>query len=422
MDYSDRRRVLRVNLTEGTVRVEELSWRTMRATPGGRGVAAAGLLDELDPAADPLGPASVLAFAVGVGAHLRLPGFSRFTVAGKSPLTGAYGEAEAGGHWAAALKEAGFDLCLVSGRASAPLYLLIADGAAELRDAEGLWGLSTSETEAAVRADLGNPLVQVVSIGPGGENQVPCACIMHAGRAAGRGGFGAALGAKRLKAVAVRGTSTSYDQHGCGACPLQCKRSAGGRCRSALAGLGLRELESRDRAGWLCNEYGLDAHAAEAAVRGALQLGLGRGEPTDQVCRLITLLAQNQLPDVPPIQPTHACRPKAAPSLHRRAAEALGICQRLAAPGGPLPDLLAAARAMTGWSLALPDLLLAEAYTESLIEAFNLLVRGAPAAHRASGQTATLQKLHTMQDRTVKRVGVQHLHAVQHQPVRAAGV
>ena len=126
---------------------------------------------------------------------------------GKSPLTGALASAEAGGWWGHEFKRAGYDALIVHGRADAPVYLYIHDGEVEIRPAAHLWGQLTAPVQQQLRQELGDERIRVAQIGPGGENQVLYAAIMHdINRAAGRNGLGALMGSKNLKAVAVRGT------------------------------------------------------------------------------------------------------------------------------------------------------------------------------------------------------------------------
>ena len=124
----------------------------------------------------------------------------------KSPLSGGIALCQSGEHWGAELKKAGYDVLIVEGKAEKPVYLSIKDGEVSIRDAGALWGLLTKETQAAIREELGDKRVRVAMIGPGGENLVPFACIMNGPfDAAGRGGLGAVMGSKNLKAIAVRG-------------------------------------------------------------------------------------------------------------------------------------------------------------------------------------------------------------------------
>ena len=128
-------------------------------------------------------------------------------MAAKSPLTGAYGEAEAGGFWGPELKFAGFDAVIVTGKAEKPSYLWINDGTVEIRSAEKIWGLETGPAQEQIRDELGEKRARVALIGPAGENLVRYACVVNELKHAnGRTGMGAVMGSKNLKAVAVRGT------------------------------------------------------------------------------------------------------------------------------------------------------------------------------------------------------------------------
>lgn len=199
-------KLLHVDLTAGRIQVESLPDEVYRLLAGGRALVAYLLLRDLPPGADPLGPENLLIFAPGVMQGTNFPGAGRHGVGGKSPLTGVLGSSEVGGWWGHEFKRTGFDALVVSGRAASPVYLWIHDGEAEIRPAEGLWGLATGPAQAAIREELGDK-VRVAQIGPAGENGVRYAAIMHdVNRAAGRNGLGAVMGSKNLKAVAVRGT------------------------------------------------------------------------------------------------------------------------------------------------------------------------------------------------------------------------
>ena len=192
-------KILRVNLTTAELRDEPLSEALARQYLGGSGLAARYLYDETNAATDPLGLDSLLCFMVGPFVGTPVPAANRFAVAARSPLTGIWGEADSGGRWGSALKGAGYDGILITGRAKSPAYLWIEDGQAELRDASHLWGLDTYEL------DLG---AEMACIGPAGERGVRFASVMtgrHDGRAAGRTGMGAVMGSKNLKAIACRG-------------------------------------------------------------------------------------------------------------------------------------------------------------------------------------------------------------------------
>jgi len=200
-------KLLRVDLTAGTTRIEDIPEQWMREYVGGRGVAARYLYEELDPTVDPLGPENKLIFATGPLTGTNTPTGARYMVVTKGPLTGAITTSNSGGHWGPALKFAGYDLLLVEGRSPHPVYLFIEDDRVEIRDAASYWGKTTSETEDGIRSELARPDVRICGIGPAGENLVRFACIINdKHRAAGRSGVGAVMGSKNLKAVAVRGT------------------------------------------------------------------------------------------------------------------------------------------------------------------------------------------------------------------------
>ena len=200
-------KILRVNLTAGSITTEELSEEVCRRYLGGNGFIAYFLRKELPAGVDPLGPANKLVIATGPVTGTAINGSGRHAIGARSPLTGGIALSQVGEFWGAELKRAGYDVVIIEGKSSKPVYLNIADDKAELNDAASLWGLETRETQAAVRAELGDERARLLMIGPGGERLIPYACIM-AGLydAAGRGGLGAVMGSKNLKAVAVRGT------------------------------------------------------------------------------------------------------------------------------------------------------------------------------------------------------------------------
>jgi len=206
MPFGYKGRILRVNLSSKSISVESPCENFYRMYLGGEGFVAYYLLREVKQGIDPLGPGNKLIFAAGPLTGAPIPGCGRNSVGAKSPLTGGFGEAEVGGMWGAELKKAGFDAVIVEGRASSPVYLWIHDGEAEIISAKHLWGKETGETQAIIRKELGDNLIRVASIGPGGENLVRYACIVVDLRdAAGRTGMGAVMGSKNLKAIAVRG-------------------------------------------------------------------------------------------------------------------------------------------------------------------------------------------------------------------------
>ncbi len=206
MPYGYNGKILRVDLDAESIGAEEPADITYSRYLGGGTLALTYLLRELKPKSDPLGPENLLIFAGSIIAGTAAAGLSRFSVAAKSPLTGAFGEAEAGGWWIPELKSAGFDAIVIKGRARKPVYLWIHDGQAEIRDAGHLWGKQARETEEGIRGELGDGRVRVALIGPSGEKLVTFACILNELKHAnGRTGLGAVMGSKNLKAIAVRG-------------------------------------------------------------------------------------------------------------------------------------------------------------------------------------------------------------------------
>jgi aldehyde:ferredoxin oxidoreductase len=199
-------KMLRVNLTTKTITNETLSEEVCRKYLGGAGFVAYFLYKELKPGIDPLGPENKLVFALGPITGMVLPGAARNSIGAKSPLSKGIAKAESGGFWMAELKRAGYDGIIVEGKSDKPVYLWVHDGEASIRDASHLWGKETAETEAAIRAELGDEHIHLAMIGPAGEKMVRYACIMEGCHdAAGRGGVGAVMGSKNLKAIAARG-------------------------------------------------------------------------------------------------------------------------------------------------------------------------------------------------------------------------
>ncbi len=200
-------RILRVNLSDAKFSEESLGETLIHDYVGGRGFGVKLLYDDMKPGSDPLGESNELIFLTGPLAGTNAQSFGRLKVFFKSPLTGTYFKSAAGGHFGAELKFAGFDGIILSGVAEKPVYLWIHDGKYELRNADYLWGLDCDDTHTLIREELHDPLVRVACIGPAGENGVKYAGIFSDRRAAGRGGGGAVMGAKRLKAIVCRGSS-----------------------------------------------------------------------------------------------------------------------------------------------------------------------------------------------------------------------
>jgi len=196
---------LRVDLTAGTAKVEDVPDLTYRMYLGGSAMAAYILTRDLQPGVDPLGPDNILVFATGPANGSPLSGTTRFTAAAKSPLTGGFGEGEAGGWWGPELKFAGFDGIVVTGQSPKPVYLWITDGNAELRDAAHLWGKLSCEVQDLLTAET-DKRARVLQCGPAGEKGCLHANIVNELKHFnGRTGLGAVMGSKRLRAIAVRG-------------------------------------------------------------------------------------------------------------------------------------------------------------------------------------------------------------------------
>jgi len=199
-------RILNLDLTSGRTWVEEVPRQELLRFLGGRGIAAKILYRRVKAGIDPLGPENVLIFSTGTLTGTNAPSSGRSSVTCKGPATGLYLKVSVGGHLGAELKYAGYDYILFSGASERPVYLWIDDGQVEIRDASHLWGKGTRETDSLIKEEVGDEEVQTAVIGPGGENKVLFACIMVSlYNSASRGGVGAVMGSKNLKAIAVRG-------------------------------------------------------------------------------------------------------------------------------------------------------------------------------------------------------------------------
>ncbi|MBW1711557.1 MAG: hypothetical protein JRJ59_00195 [Deltaproteobacteria bacterium] len=206
MPYGYNGRVLHVDLSEQTCRVEEPPETWYRTYLGGGAAAAYYLLRELPPGVDPLGPDNVLVFACSVVTGAPISGFIRYTVAAKSPLTNGFMESEAGGYFGPEMKFAGFDVLVIKGRAKKPVYLWLDHQTAEIREAGRFWGLETGPLKEALIQELGDKRLRVAAIGPASEKLIPFACLLNEqAHANGRGGLCAVMGSKNLKAVVCRG-------------------------------------------------------------------------------------------------------------------------------------------------------------------------------------------------------------------------
>ena len=208
MNFGTSGRILRVDLTTQSTRVDTFDEAFYRLYPGGKALAAYILLRELPRGTEPLDPANILILANGVLTGAPFSTATRFTAAARSPLTRAYGESEAGGFWGPELKMAGWEALVITGRAAQPVYLWIHDDRVEIRDARHLWGREPEAVQTTIREELADKLIRVLQIGSGGENLVRFAAMTNELRHFnGRSGIGAVMGSKHLRAIAVRGTT-----------------------------------------------------------------------------------------------------------------------------------------------------------------------------------------------------------------------
>ena len=201
--------ILRVDLSQGRINDLPLPEEYAAHYIGGTGMAARLLWDEVGPEVDPLSPDNLLILCTGPVSGAPWHTSGRGALVSKSPLTGIWGESHVGGFFAPELKYAGYDMIVVKGRSEKPIYLSVEDRTAELRDASDVWGRGVIETSRLIKEDFGDEDAAVLGIGQAGENVVRYASVMtNLFDAAGRAGMGAVMGAKRLKAIAVRGTGS----------------------------------------------------------------------------------------------------------------------------------------------------------------------------------------------------------------------
>lgn len=198
-------KLLRVDLTSRTFKIEELPDKILTDFIGGRGLGSKLLFDELPAHTDPLGPQNKIYFCTGPLTGINAPTTSRFAVVTKSPLTGTATGSSSGGHFGLDLKSSGFDVLAIEGVADKPCYIYIHGDKVEIRDASFLWGKNTHQTTDELLS-ITDEKTGVACIGPAGENVSLLAAIMNEkNHAAGRGGPGAVMGSKKLKAVVVSG-------------------------------------------------------------------------------------------------------------------------------------------------------------------------------------------------------------------------
>jgi aldehyde:ferredoxin oxidoreductase len=210
MDYGYAGKLLFINLGTQEVEVKELDDETCRKFIGGSGLGAKILFENMVQGADVFGPENILGFVTGPFTATGVPGGGRYTVVTKSPVTGGWGEANSGGFWGPELKKCGFDAVFISGIASKPTYISIKDHRVVIRNADHLWGKDTNETSDLIQDELNEQQVKVACIGPAGESlSLMSGIVNEKGRIAARGGVGAVMGSKRLKAIAVLSTKQS---------------------------------------------------------------------------------------------------------------------------------------------------------------------------------------------------------------------
>lgn len=200
-------KVLWVDLTDELVWIDSIQADWRRLFIGGRSIGARYLWDLAPPGTDPLGSDNVMIFSAGALAGTAVPSSGRTTITCLGPATGMYLKTSAGGSFAPAMRYAGYDHVIIKGVAERPVWIHIADQKVSIRDASELWGLSVRETSRAIKRILGDEDTETACIGPAGENMVNFASVMcSVYNAAGRGGAGAVMGSKGLKAIAIQGT------------------------------------------------------------------------------------------------------------------------------------------------------------------------------------------------------------------------
>jgi aldehyde:ferredoxin oxidoreductase len=207
------RKIGYVDLSTGEIEIKPIPRELREKFLGGRGLDMYLLYNHTEPGIDALGPDNVAIISAGLLSATLSSASARAHVAAKSPLTGAVGSTNMGGFFAPEMTWAGFHHLLLKGQAEEPVYVWVNDGQIEIRDASHLWGMSTRDTQNALQEELG-PEVQVLCIGPAGENLVRFANVMSGMKnAGGRSGMGAVLGSKKVKAVVVRGTMDVEIRH-----------------------------------------------------------------------------------------------------------------------------------------------------------------------------------------------------------------
>jgi len=206
MPYGYNGKILRIDLSKEEIAIEENNEYFYRTYIGGATLGAYYLLKEQKAGVNPFGPENIIVIAPSIVTGTPAPGFSRYAIVSKSPLTGAIADTQAGGFWGPELKFAGYDAIVIKGKAKNPVYLFIQDDKVEIKKAAHLWGKTTGEVEQIIHKEHSDPRIRMLSIGCAGENLVRFANVLSdCKHAAGRLGMGAIMGSKNLKAIAVRG-------------------------------------------------------------------------------------------------------------------------------------------------------------------------------------------------------------------------
>lgn len=172
--------ILRVNLSQGKITKEPLNKDLALKFGGGRGLNSKLFCDEVKPGTDPLGPDNKVIIGTGPCNGTMVPGSLRFTVTAKSPLTGIWGDSNAGGSFGVEIKYAGYDHVIIEGKSPKPVYLWIDDDKVELKPAKRLWGTTTREARRIIEREIGDPEICTITIGPGGENLIPAGKVLPA--------------------------------------------------------------------------------------------------------------------------------------------------------------------------------------------------------------------------------------------------
>lgn len=198
-----RKKFLKIDLSKKKAEEVPIAAKIINDFVGGRGFGIDYLYRNLAPGTDPLSPDNILLFLPGILGGTNAPGFSRWIVATKSPLTGAYIRSVGGGKFGAAIKNGGYDFIAVHGKADKPTYLYLSKDGVQFADAGDLWGLETFDTQDKLWERYDKSHTHIACIGPAGEKLVKFAAIIHEKRAAARGGVGTVMGSKNLKALAI---------------------------------------------------------------------------------------------------------------------------------------------------------------------------------------------------------------------------